>query len=44
VTPDQERWAEAMALEKQHGDRAPIMIAETIGALALKGDIEGISR
>ena len=44
MTSDEERWAEALALEKAHGDRAPVVIAETIGALALKGDLDGIAR
>lgn len=44
LTSDQERWAEALALERQHGDRAPIVVAETIGALARKGNIDGIAR
>lgn len=44
MTPDQLRWAEALALEEEHGDRAPIVVAEHIGALVLKGDLEGIAR
>lgn len=30
LTPEQERWAEALAILKQHGDDAPIFIAERI--------------
>lgn len=44
LTPDQERWAEALAVERQHGEDAPRFIAERIGALALAGDLEGIER
>ena len=44
MTPDQERWAEALAIERQHGDRAPVFIAERIGALALVGDEAGVER
>lgn len=44
MTPDRERWAEALAIERQHGDQAHRIIAERIGALALKGDSEGIAR
>jgi hypothetical protein len=44
MTPDQERWAEALAVHKQHGEGAPSFVAERIGALALAGDIDGIER
>ncbi|MGN6277700.1 MAG: DUF6961 family protein [Sphingomonas sp.] len=44
MTPEQERWAEALAIERQHGEDAPQFIAERIGALALAGDQEGIER
>lgn len=44
MTPEQERWAEALAIERQHGEDAPRFIAERIGALALVGDQEGIER
>lgn len=44
TTPDQWRWAEALAIERMHGDRAPVWIAERIGALALAGDMEGVQR
>jgi len=44
VTPDEERWAEALALDKQYGSDAPKFVAERIGALALNGDIDGITR
>jgi len=43
VTPDEERWAEAMAIHSQHGDHAPVVVAERIGALAMKGDVGGIA-
>ncbi len=39
-----ERLAEALAVERLHGDRAPVFVAERIGALALTGDIGGIER
>jgi len=41
---DQERWAEALAVERQHGEDAPRFIAERIGELALAGDMEGVKR
>jgi hypothetical protein len=44
VTPDQERWAEALKVEEIHGDSAPVYIAERIGALAEEGDLEGVQR
>ncbi|WP_371425095.1 hypothetical protein [Tardiphaga sp.] len=39
-----ERWAEALAIEKTHGERAPRWVAEGIGDLALQGDSDGIGR
>jgi hypothetical protein len=44
MTPDQERWAEALAIERQHGTMAPMWIAERIGALAMAGDFAGVAR
>lgn len=44
MTPDQERWAEALAIEKLHGEWAPVWVAERIGALALTGDLAGVER
>jgi hypothetical protein len=40
---DRELWACAATIERQHGDRAPLIVAERIGALALAGDAEGVS-
>lgn len=42
MTPDQERWAEALAVERHHGEDAASFVAERVGALA--GDTEGIKR
>lgn len=44
LTPDQERWAEALQIEKMHGDRASVFIVEQIGTLARVGDAAGVSR
>lgn len=44
MTPDQERWAEALAIERLHGADAPRWIAERVGALALAGDMAGVQR
>lgn len=41
MTLDQERWAEALAIERQHGAMGPVWIAERIGALASVGDFAG---
>lgn len=44
LRPQLERWAEALAIEKLHGDDAPAVLAERIGALAQNGDLAGVSR
>ena len=44
MSPDHERWAEALAIERQHGDQAPVFLAERLGALALTGDDAGVER
>lgn len=41
---DRMRWAEALAIERLHGDDAPRWVAERIGALALAGDTDGVKR
>lgn len=44
LTPEQERWAEALAVERAHGAGTPAFIAERVRALALQGDGDGIQR
>lgn len=44
MTPDQERYAEALTIERMHGADAPRWIAERIGSLALAGDEAGVLR
>lgn len=44
MTPEQERWAEALALERRYGEDAPGHIAERIAALALTNDQKGVER
>ncbi|WP_426265218.1 DUF6961 family protein [Sphingomonas sp. PWP1-2] len=44
MTPQHERWAEALLIEKTHGADAPRWIADRIGALAHQGDEDGIAR
>ncbi len=43
VLSDWELWACAAQLERQHGERAPLFLAERIGALAISGDDAGVS-
>ena len=44
MTPEQERWAEALAVERTHGEGAPVHIATRIGELAVAGDEAGVAR
>ncbi|RYD45602.1 MAG: hypothetical protein EOP63_00600 [Sphingomonadales bacterium] len=44
LSDEQHLWACAVAIERQHGARAPVFVAERIGALALAGDTAGIAR
>lgn len=44
ITAEQQRWAEALAVQRLHGDHTPCHVAERIGALALAGDVAGIER
>lgn len=43
LSPEAHIWACALAVERQHGERAPVFVAERIGALALAGDREGVA-
>lgn len=43
MTPEQHVWACALAVERQHGQRAVVFVAERIGALALQGDTAGVA-
>ncbi|MFD1033142.1 DUF6961 family protein [Sphingomonas hankookensis] len=36
--------AEALAIEKAHGENTPVWIASRVGALALAGDAAGVER
>ncbi len=38
-----EIWACAAEVQRQHGEAAPVFVAERIGALVLEGDVEGIA-
>ena len=41
---DLERWAEALAVEREHGANAGDFIAESVRMLALAGDQAGVVR
>jgi hypothetical protein len=43
VLSDWELWSAANMVLKQHGERAPMFVAERIGALALEGDMAGVA-
>ena len=42
LTPEQHILACALEVERQHGESAPVFVAERIGALALEGDFAGV--
>ena len=44
MTPEQERWAEALAVERAHGEGSLAFIADRARALALLGDGDGVQR
>lgn len=44
ITPEREVWAVALHVQRQQGERAPVFIAERIGALAIVGDMAGVDR
>ena len=44
MTPEQERWAEALAVHRMYGQQAAEHVAERIGGLAVVGDQDGIDR
>ena len=44
MTPDEERWAEALAIKKQHGDEVLPFVAVRIFELGQAGDAEGVQR
>ena len=44
MTPDEERLAEALAVERIHGDRALTFIYERVKALAEARDWDGVKR
>lgn len=44
MTPDQERWAETLAIDSQFGPKAAGYIAERLAALRAAGDDAGVAR
>lgn len=44
MTAERERWAEALAVDRQYGKQAPTHVAERIAALALEDDEDGVNR
>ncbi|WP_422396609.1 DUF6961 family protein [Sphingomonas profundi] len=44
MTHEQERWAEALAIHRMHGDGAARWIAERIAALVLAREWQGVAR
>jgi hypothetical protein len=44
LTPERERYAEALAVERIHGDQAPAFIGDRVAALAKAGDHAGVQR
>ena len=44
MTEDQERWAEVLAIERLHGERAKAWVAERIVAFREAGDSKGVER
>ena len=44
MTPEQERWAEALAIEKLKGEQAGDYLDERIATLGTKGDAAGVRR
>jgi len=43
MTRDQELWGMASMVLRQHGDRAPVVVAERIGQLTSEGKGEGVA-
>jgi hypothetical protein len=43
MDPEHERLAEALTVERNHGDRAPAFTAERVAKLALAGDLAGVA-
>jgi len=44
MTPDEERWAEALAIERTHGEAAHEWVIDRITELAADNDRYGVAR
>lgn len=44
MTREHEDMAAALMIEERFGSDGPVYIAEQVGSVALRGDIEGIAR
>jgi hypothetical protein len=44
LTRERERFAEALSIERIHGDQARVFIAQRICALVMEGDDAGVKR
>ena len=44
MTPEQELWACALLVERQHGEGTEAFIAERMRALACAGEMAGVER
>lgn len=44
MTPERERWAIALLMERQHGQRAGAFVEARVADLAAKGDTAGAAR
>ncbi|OWK27979.1 DUF6961 family protein [Sphingomonas mucosissima] len=44
MTPEQERWAEALAIERMYGTEAAAWVANRIRALSVAGERAGVVR
>jgi hypothetical protein len=44
MTEDQERWAEALAIERLHGERAKAWVTERIAVFREARDSKGVER
>lgn len=44
MTPEQERWAEALAIERMHGSDAAVWVADRIKAMTGAGELAGVAR
>lgn len=44
MTPEEELWAEALAVLRDHGDGAVLHVVERVATLLLAGDAAGVAR